>query len=133
VKQASGVSFIYREKALGKESLARERSCPGKPEASEIMVRVQSDDEDERMPPADHGDGKPLAEKEIATLRQWIAEGAKWGEHWAYVKPQPQVVPPVKDASWARCDADRFILAQLEAERFETIAVRRCGAMASGV
>ena len=116
VKQAGGVSFVYREKALAEGKSGAKTIVPGKAEESEVIVRVTSTDKDERMPPPDHGDGKPLTEKEIATLRQWIAEGAKWGEHWAFVKPLLQTVPVVKDAAWARCDTDRFILAQIENE-----------------
>ena len=35
-------------------------------------------------------EGKPLSTKEIETLKQWIAGGAKWETHWAFSPPQPQ-------------------------------------------
>jgi hypothetical protein len=38
------------------------------------------------------------------------------GKHWAFVPPQRQVVPAVKESSWARNPIDRFILARLEQE-----------------
>ncbi len=117
VKQAGGISFVYREKALGEGKSGEKTIVAGKPEESEVIKRLLATDEEEHMPPKDHGDGKSLSEKDIATLRQWITEGAKWGEHWSFVKPQPQPVPGVKNAAWPTCDADRFILATLEAEK----------------
>ena len=47
---------------------------PGKPEKSELLARVSTDDPDDRMPPPDHG-GK-LTDTQIKTLEQWIREGA---------------------------------------------------------
>src|SRR5262245_6033307 len=54
---------------------------PGKPADSELVRRITSADNDERMPPADSG--KSLDADEIAKLRQWIAEGAKFATHWS--------------------------------------------------
>lgn len=119
VKQAGGISFVYREKALAEGKSGEKTIVPGKADASEMIVRVTSKDDEERMPPPEHGEGKPLSESEIATLKTWIGEGAKWGEHWAFVKPQPQAVPTVKDAAWAKSEPDRFILAQIEGENLK--------------
>src|ERR1700712_3085116 len=54
-----------------------------KPEASELIRRVTSTDDDERMPPAKFG--KPLSKAEISVLRKWISEGARYATHWSYV------------------------------------------------
>jgi len=116
VKQAGGISFVYRELALGEGKSGARTIIPGDPDGSELMKRVLSADSEKHMPPADHGDGKPLTAAEIAVLRQWITEGARWGDHWAFVKPQPQAVPVVRDAAWPVNDLDRFILAKLESE-----------------
>ena len=60
------------------------------------------------MPPK--GKGQPLNEEEVALLRQWIKQGAKYDKHWAYkqtVRPEvPSNVHPV----------DHFIRKRLEAE-----------------
>ncbi len=119
VKQAGGISFVYREKALAEGKSGAVTIVPGKAEESEMILRVTSKDNDERMPPPEHGEGKPLSEAEVATLRQWIGEGAKWGEHWSFVKPLPQSVPPVKDAAWGRSELDRFVLAEIEGENLK--------------
>ena len=116
VKQAGGISFVYQELALGEGKSGARTILPGNPDGSEVIRRVLSRDAEEQMPPQDHGGGKPLPAAEIALLRQWIAEGARWGDHWAFVKPQPQPVPAVKNAAWPVNDTDRFILAKLESE-----------------
>jgi mono/diheme cytochrome c family protein len=54
----------------------------GDADASELVQRLLSTDPDEQMPPPELG--RPLSEMQIATLRRWIAEGAKWGKHWAF-------------------------------------------------
>ncbi|HAH45934.1 MAG TPA: hypothetical protein DCM07_13985, partial [Planctomycetaceae bacterium] len=60
--------------------------APGKPELSEVLARITSSDSDLLMPPAD-SHRKPLTKKQIATIRQWIAEGAQWGKHWSFEPP----------------------------------------------
>src|ERR1700734_670243 len=44
VRQKNGVSFIFREEALGKGKSGRRTIVPGKPEASELIARVTSTD-----------------------------------------------------------------------------------------
>ena len=61
---------------------------PGQPDASEVMLRVTSDDPDEVMPPPSAKIGT-LSPEEIATLRRWIAEGAPYEKHWAFNSLQP--------------------------------------------
>jgi hypothetical protein len=67
---------------------------PGKPDASEVVKRILSTDEDEVMPPPHTK--KVLSDKDKATLKAWIAEGAKYEAHWAYTPPKQPVVPGSK-------------------------------------
>jgi mono/diheme cytochrome c family protein len=113
VKQAAGVSFSYREQALGKGKSGRPIVVPGSPGASELIARVTSHDPEVRMPLH----GAPLSSQQVALLRRWIKEGAGWQNYWAFVPPKPQSLPAVKQASWVRQPLDRFILARLEKER----------------
>ena len=113
VKQAAGVSFSYREQALGKGKSGRPIVVPGSPGASELIARVTSHDPEVRMPLH----GAPLSSQQIALLRRWIKEGAVWQNYWAFVPPKPQSLPAVKQSSWVRQPLDRFILARLEKER----------------
>lgn len=66
--------------------------APGDAEHSELMKRIASRDDDARMPPPDSG--APLSEKEVATFRRWIDQGAKYDGHWAYERPERPPVPP---------------------------------------
>jgi mono/diheme cytochrome c family protein len=113
VKQSSGLSFIYRDKALAGGESGEPAITPGDPDASYLMDRITSTDED-RMPPAEHG--PRLSTREIETLRAWIAQGATWAEHWSFVRPEPQPLPDVRDPAWCRQPLDRFVLARLEQE-----------------
>jgi Protein of unknown function (DUF1549)/Protein of unknown function (DUF1553)/Planctomycete cytochrome C len=115
VRQKNGVSFIFREEALGTGKSGRRTIVPGDPDASELMARVTSKDPEERMP----FHGPPLPPHQIDLLRQWIKQGAKWQDYWAFVPPQPQRLPEVKRAGWVRQPLDRFILARLEKEGLE--------------
>ena len=112
VRQKNGVSFIFREEALGVGKSGHRTIVPGKPDESELMARLTSKDPDARMP----YHAPPLSAQQIALLRQWIKEGAKWEDHWAFVAPKPQSLPSVKRAEWVRQPLDRFILARLEKE-----------------
>ena len=49
---------------------------PGNPDASEMIRRIESLDNDKRMPPPEFA--KDLSEYEKALLRKWIQQGAKW-------------------------------------------------------
>jgi hypothetical protein len=112
VRQKNGVSFVYREEALGTGKSGHRTIVPGHPEESEMMARVTSSDPDVRMPyhsPA-------LSPQQIDLLRRWIKQGAKWEEHWAFVPPRPQPVPAVRQVAWIHRPLDRFILARLEKE-----------------
>lgn len=91
---------------------------PGKPEASLILKRVTS--KDSPMPPAETGKHVTPAEAEV--LRRWIAEGAKYAVHWAFLPvPQKVSVPQVGDG-WAKNDIDRFVFAKLQANGLKPTA-----------
>ncbi|MFM7316253.1 MAG: DUF1553 domain-containing protein [bacterium] len=85
---------------------------PGDSNASELMARVTSTEADEVMPPP--RSGPPLKKEEIEKLRAWIAQGADYAEHWAFLpvsRPQP---PETSNDSWASSAIDRFILKKLD-------------------
>ena len=98
VRQKNGVSFIFREDALGKGKSGRPTIVPGNPDASEFMARLTSAAPEARMP----YHAPPLPPQQIALLRRWIKEGAKWEDYWAFVPPAEQPLPQVKHPDWAR-------------------------------
>jgi hypothetical protein len=87
---------------------------PGHPEKSEVVKRITSTDQDEKMPPPESG--KKLTQVEITQLQNWIKQGAAYTKHWSYVKPVRPTLPKVKNASWVKNDIDFFILDRLERE-----------------
>ncbi len=84
---------------------------------SELFRRVSSNDSEYRMPPPSTGD--PLTEHEIAQIRHWIDQGAKWKQHWSFETPEPQTIPPVQHLDWARNEIDFFILSRLEEQQLQ--------------
>lgn len=110
VKHAGGISVQYREDILGKGESGEPCVVPGKPEASELIRRILTDDHDDRMPK----EKPPLTKAETDTLIRWVKEGAKWDDHWSFVPPKPSPVPAVKRKDWVRNPVDAFILARLE-------------------
>src|SRR3954471_18950856 len=85
---------------------------PGNIVESELISRVTSPDDDERMPPV--SSGKRLKPEEIGLLKQWIAAGAKWSLPWAYIPPMKTQTPVVRRGSWPRNEIDYFVLSRLE-------------------
>ncbi len=72
-------SFASATKAADSGSFA---IVPGKSSESEMIRRILSSDEGERMPPPHFGD--KLSEREAELLRKWIDSGAQYSKHWAF-------------------------------------------------
>jgi hypothetical protein len=94
----------------------------GKPEESELLLRITSEDDELRMPPPKAG--KRLTPDQVARIRRWIEQGAVWKGHWAYLVPTRPEVPAAatRSASAAVRPAhpiDRFIGARLDVEGLE--------------
>ncbi len=90
---------------------ARRAIVAGKPEKSELVKRIFATSAG-IMPPL--AANKPLSDAEKRILKRWIAQGATYKPHWAFVAPKQVALPVVKNAKWARNPIDKFILASLE-------------------
>jgi mono/diheme cytochrome c family protein len=90
---------------------------PGDPDKSPLFQHLISQDPDELMPPAKSE--KKLSPKQIELVKNWIAAGARWDEHWAFIPPERPALPSVKDAAWPKTPIDRFVLSKLESEGIE--------------
>jgi hypothetical protein len=114
VRQKGGFSLLFREEALSKTKSGKFAIIPGDPDHSEMIRRINLDDPEDRMP-YKHD---PLSKADVAILRQWIKEGAQWGEHWAYVPVKDIPVPQLKNnsvaAGWSQNPIDNFIAQKLE-------------------
>lgn len=97
--------FDMRESAL-------QVITPGKPDQSEFIKRVFTHDPDEVMPPP--AAKMTISDTQKQTLRNWVASGAEYAPHWAFVAPKMPAVPPLKEAKRAANPIDNFILARLE-------------------
>ncbi len=85
---------------------------PGKPDESVVLLRIISKDEDLIMPPPDSG--KTLTDEEKELIRSWIAQGAQWADHWAFVPPTRPDVPKVDNEEFVRNPIDAFVLRRLQ-------------------
>ena len=107
----SGLRLSSREAALRPADSGLAAIVPGDAKSSELIRRIASENEFERMPP----DEPPLTAEQIRILRRWIDQGATWQEHWAFQPRQSPSPPAVADSDWVRNPIDAFILARLEA------------------
>src|SRR6478672_8589600 len=125
VKKQGGFSVLFRDEAVAKLKSGRYGIVPGKPDQSEMIRRLKLKDPEERMP-YQH---EPLSKDEIATLTQWIRQGAKWGVHWAYAPVQKVEVPKsgssllglfsAEKKDRAKNDIDYFIAEKLKEQKLE--------------
>jgi hypothetical protein len=103
-----------------RESAVKSAITPGDADASELVDRLQAEEKDYYMPPP--SSKKPrLTKEQISLIKRWINEGAKFDEHWAYVKPVRPQVPPLtpipspprgEGGTWVRNPIDNFIAIQ---------------------
>ena len=125
VRRQADLSFLFRSEALKKTKSGKYAIVPGDANRSEMIRRIQLTDPEERMPfkhPA-------LNNNEIEILKKWINQGAKWGDHWAYVPVKKEEVPvphssffgwiPAKKIDWVKNEIDYFIYDKLRSEKLQ--------------
>ena len=118
VKQTANFSVLFRSEALDTTESGKRGIIPGDVEHSEMIRRITSLDPEIRMPYKE----APLSSEEIGILKKWIAQGAPWGDHWAYVVPKDVAVPGegkkaagiFSSEEWEKNGIDHFILAKLD-------------------
>ena len=84
---------------------------PGKLDASEVWKRVTSTDPELQMPPPKSG--KILKPAQVASLKQWITEGAEYQGHWAFIRVERPAVPAVAEVT---NPIDQFVRHRLQQE-----------------
>jgi len=110
----SKLRLDLRETALKPAKSGAVAIVPGKADSSELVKRISSTDPDEVMPPPSTKKQLTSAEKDILT--RWIAAGAEYKQHWAFVPPKQETPPTVRQANWPHNAIDHFVLARLEKE-----------------
>jgi hypothetical protein len=96
------------------ENNNRRAIVPGNPRKSELYKSITTTDPDRKMPPKEAH--KTLSARDVAVVERWIAQGAQYKQHWAYITPT--IVKP-KQSKWdsqAVNDIDRYIYAKLAKE-----------------
>ena len=63
---------------LDTQDFLRSHVVPGDPDSSLIFQRVSEDDMIRIMPPS--SSGRTLSDEQVKKVREWIEEGAEWGE-----------------------------------------------------
>ena len=93
---------------------------PGDLAKSDAVVRIESHEADEQMPPPKSD--KKLKPEQIALVKKWIAQGAKYEPHWSFIAPKRPAVPELRTPNaqlptpnaQVRNPIDALILARLE-------------------
>jgi hypothetical protein len=104
-----------QEAAIGVGESGERALVPGHPEQSEVIRRILSTDRDDIMPPPSTKHELTSAQKEI--LRRWVASGATYTAHWAFVAPKEIQPPRVSQMEWTKNPIDQFVRAKLESEK----------------
>jgi hypothetical protein len=114
-KRQAGLRLDIPEEAYKalKEHPRAHAIVPGKPDLSEMFLRVSSTDTAIMMPPPE-SHLPALTEQEIVTIKKWIEQGAKYERHWAFIAPKKSPLPKVKNTKWLKNEIDYFVLQQLE-------------------
>jgi hypothetical protein len=104
-----GLRLDIREEATKRTTTGVVPLVPGEPEKSAIIQRIFAKDPAKLMPPKySH---KELTESQKETIRRWVAEGAKYEGHWAYLPIRRPAVP-----ASARNPIDAFVQVRLARE-----------------
>lgn len=115
-----GLRLDQRDAALTENDSGARAIVPRDVSNSELMRRINSTDPDERMPPVDGP--KALDQKQIATLKTWIENGAKYQSHWAFVPAEQPAIPKIADHSRSKNHIDDFVSAQLVEKKLKPAA-----------
>ncbi|GAB2997487.1 hypothetical protein GCM10027284_14130 [Cyclobacterium sediminis] len=113
-KRESGLRLDNAEGAYAalKENPGAHAIVPGKPAQSEIISRIETTDETEKMPPAESN--LKLSPEEIDLIKSWVKQGAKYEPHWAFLPPIKASLPEVSNPDWVNNEIDHFVLSKLD-------------------
>lgn len=101
-----------REEALKPAESGAAAIVPGTVDKSELVKRIFSHDDEEMMPPA--GAKIPITAQQKDVLKRWIAAGAEYRQHWAFVAPKRPAIPAEFTAKGGN-PIDAFIRQKLKA------------------
>jgi mono/diheme cytochrome c family protein len=111
-KRKAGLRLDRGEDAFRELKSGNRALVPRDLAKSELIHRITTPDQDERMPPA--ATGKRLTPEQVELLRRWVAQGAEWKPHWSFIVPERPPLPAVKQKEWPRNEIDQFVLVKAE-------------------
>ncbi|MEO9891851.1 DUF1553 domain-containing protein [Aurantibacter sp.] len=114
----AGLRLDLEQEAFNKLESGNSAFVAGNPKDSESVKRILSSDAEIQMPPKDSH--LSLSTYEKAMIIKWIEQGAKWKEHWAFIKPIKAETPHFKNKKWPSTNTiDNFVYQTLEQKDFE--------------
>ncbi len=113
-KRQAGLRLDLESSAYAalKEHPGAHAIIPGKPDSSQVYLRISSVDSSLMMPPPESN--LRLSQQEITLIKKWIAQGGKYEKHWAFTAPVKPAIPKVNDEKWVKNEIDYFILQKLD-------------------
>jgi hypothetical protein len=118
-KREAGLRLDNEESAFKalKENPSAHALVAGKPQLSEVFMRISSKDTSILMPPP--SSNLKLNSREVDLIEKWISQGAKYETHWSFIRPKKLPLPKVKDTKWAKNEIDHFVLNKMEQKSLE--------------
>jgi len=133
-RSEGGLQFISRE-ALLKGGDSGPAIVPGDPDKS-LLIQAVHQTGSIKMPLK----GTKIDDDEINALAEWVRMGAPWPKSnvtvkldgdkitddmrnwWSFQPLKAPAIPTVQNATWAKTDIDRLVLAKMEAKGFKPAA-----------
>jgi len=114
-KRKAGLRLDQPESAFAalKEHPGAHALVAGRPDLSQVFLRIASKDTESIMPPAS-SNLPSLTPHEIALVEKWIKQGARYEKHWAFTVPKKLPLPAVGIKDWPQNEIDYFILQKME-------------------
>lgn len=110
--QKGGLDLSTKEGALAALKSGKHAIVPGSLAKSEFYYRITTTDEEMAMP--SKASNRALSDYQKAILIKWIEQGAEYKKHWAFIPPEQNKLPEVKDKKWPKNSIDFFVLKKLE-------------------
>ena len=113
-KREAGLRLDVAESAYMElpEDSGKYAIVPGNLEASQLYLRIHTNDSSMMMPPPE--ENLALTEDEKDVLTRWIEQGAEYKPHWAFIPPETPSIPEPGHSTWPVNAIDDFVLARMD-------------------
>jgi hypothetical protein len=95
-----------------KENPNRHAIIPGKANQSEVITRIFSEEDTEKMPPPESN--LSLSDQEKQLIKKWVDQGAVYEKHWAFEPPVKKDIPESALPEWNHNPIDGFVWAKMK-------------------